>query len=320
MPELLTAAAARFAEAVRQLIGPNADTAVPFKIGLAVSGGPDSLAMMLIAAHAYPGQICAATVDHGLRPEAADEAAHVASIAQNFAISHAILRVDQPITGNVQAGARRARYALLEQWADDHGCPWIATAHHADDQIETLLMRLARGAGVAGLAGVRRRNGRIIRPMLSFNKAELASICAESGVVPVHDPSNINADFDRVRMRQWLASGDQPISGTAVLRSASALSDAHDALEWAAEQLAKERLNHEKDGVLTIDARGIPRELQRRLLLIGLAHIAPSLLPRGETIDRGLDVLNGQGKLTIGDILCASNGHWCLSPAPPRRH
>jgi tRNA(Ile)-lysidine synthase len=130
------------------------------RVGIAVSGGPDSLALLLLAHAAIPGGIAAATVDHGLRAEAAGEAAFVAALCATLGIPHATLRPGAPITGNIQSSARKARYALLEIWADQHNLDWIATAHHADDQAETLLMRLSRGAGVAGLSGVRAVNGR----------------------------------------------------------------------------------------------------------------------------------------------------------------
>src|SRR5262245_16934078 len=111
------------------------------KLGIAVSGGPDSLALLLLAEAAFPGRVQAATVDHGLRTESADEAAFVAALCRQRDIPHATLRPETPIEGNIQSAARRARYALLEAWRSEQRLDWILTAHHADDQAETLLMR-----------------------------------------------------------------------------------------------------------------------------------------------------------------------------------
>src|SRR4051812_29251127 len=142
----------RFSREVDQLIGPGE------RIGVAVSGGPDSLALLLLAARARPGLVEAATVDHALRPESAGEAAFVAELCGRLAVPHEILTVEweeKPETA-IQERARIARYRLLGRWAKERGLTALATAHHLDDQAETFLMRLARGAGVKGLAGMRR--------------------------------------------------------------------------------------------------------------------------------------------------------------------
>ena len=118
-------------------------------------GGPDSLACCCSPRGAAGRMVEAATVDHGLRAESADEAAMVAGICDELGVPHRTLLADwsEPPTANVQAEARAMRYRLLNEWAIDRGLPAVATAHHADDQAETLLMRLARGAGVGGLGG-----------------------------------------------------------------------------------------------------------------------------------------------------------------------
>lgn len=288
------------------------------RILLAVSGGPDSLAMLLVAQAVMPEHISAATVDHGLRPEAADEAAFVARLCADRHIPHRILKPEEPITGNVQSAARAARYDLLEKAADELQCELIATAHHGGDQLETLLMRLARGSGVDGLAGIRARNGRIIRPMLGFSKAELEQICADSGITPVRDPSNNDENFDRVAMRQYLAAQPHPFNAGRAVRTASAITDAVAALDWVTEQLAQDRIGAE-DGAITADIAGLPRELQRRLLLISLGKIDSEIAPRGEAIERLLDDLSDGKTTTIGDILCKGGTVWRFSPAPPRR-
>jgi tRNA(Ile)-lysidine synthase len=287
-------------------------------MGFAISGGPDSLAMLLLAAEAYPGRIAAATVDHGLRPEAADEAEFVARLCAERGIIHTVLTPGEPITGNIQSAARKARYALLDRWATETGCDYIATAHHADDQLETMLMRLARGSGVDGLSGIRSVNGRIIRPLLGFSKAELIRICYDAGVTPVHDPSNDNADFDRVRIRQFLETSPHPFDPVAATRSASAMEQASEALDWMATNLS-DRIKQSQDGI-SLDPAALPRELQRRLLLNALKMIDPDIRPRGDSIDRALYSLRAGETITLGNILCKGGPIWLLSPAPKRRN
>jgi tRNA(Ile)-lysidine synthase len=303
----------KFADALSQLTNGKG------KIGLAVSGGPDSLALLLFAHDHCPDRIMAATVDHGLRVEAADEARFVATICAERSIPHSILKPSVPITGNIQSSARNARYALLEDWATREGCDWIATAHHADDQLETVLMRLIRGSGVDGLSGIRSTYGRIIRPLLSFTKSELIAICQTAGIVPVQDPSNDSTDFDRVRIRQYLAAAPHPFDPLAAGKSAAALADASAALDWMTGRLACDRITLSETGII-LNPSDLPRELLRRLLHIALRQIDPEIAPRGDSIERGLDALNANQTITLGNILCKGGVYWHLSPAPPRRN
>ncbi len=152
----------RFTHAVARLVDP---PTVDRPLALAVSGGPDSMAMLALATAAFPGSIVAATVDHGLRADAADEAAMVAQWCAAHAVPHTTLTADRPPAGaSLQAQARHLRYALLGDWAIRIGATALATAHHADDQAETFLMRAARASGPAGLAG--------IRPLWAFDAAQ----------------------------------------------------------------------------------------------------------------------------------------------------
>ncbi|MBA3512260.1 tRNA lysidine(34) synthetase TilS, partial [Sphingomonas sp.] len=246
------------------------------KMGVAVSGGADSLALLLLAAAARPGLVEAATVDHALRPESRAEAETVAALCERIGVPHDILTVEwrQAPGRNLQARAREARYETLGDWAVRRGLLAVATAHHLDDQAETLLMRLARGAGVGGLGATRAsrplvKGVRLVRPLLGWRKAELAALVASAGVKPVDDPSNRDSRHDRVRMREWLKRADWA-NPERLAASAAWLNEADEALDWALAPLAEERVTRE-GADLVVDPSGIPRELQRRLLLAAFA-------------------------------------------------
>ncbi len=208
-------------------------------LGLAVSGGPDSLALLLLADAALPGQIAVCSIDHGLRAEAAGEVALVERIAGERGIPFTPVTVTLA-SGNTQARGREARYAALAAWAQDKGLGAVATAHHADDQAETLLMRLNRGSGLAGLAGVRARSTiegsevTLLRPLLGWRKAELAEVVADAGIVAAADPSNTNPAFDRARLRAALAEADW-LDPVALATSAAHIAEGWQALDWYAE-------------------------------------------------------------------------------------
>lgn len=290
----------------------------PGPFGLAVSGGPDSLALLLLAAASFPGRVRAATVDHRLRAESAAEAAFVEGVCRDLGVPHAILVPDAPIRGNIQSAARATRYALLADWARREGIACLLTGHHADDQAETLLMRLNRGAGLAGLAGIRAATMiagvRVLRPLLGWRRGELAAICAAAGLEPVDDPSNADPRYDRVRLRAALA-GAPWLDAGALARSAAALAEAGEALDWAVEGLIAERVQRAGEAV-SFDPEGVPAELRRRILL----HIlAPESPPRGPELQRLLATLEAGGTATLAGMKCEGSAVWRFSPAPPRR-
>lgn len=286
------------------------------RIGVAVSGGPDSVALLLLAAAASPGRVAAATVDHGLRPESAAEAAFVAGLCAKRDIAHATLKPDSPIGGSLQAAARAARYSVLEAWREREGLDWLVTAHHLDDQAETVLMRLNRGAGVAGLSGVRAINGRVLRPLLGWRRAELAAIVAAAGIDPVDDPSNADPRFDRARLRQALARSDWLDPGP-VARSAAALAEAEDALAWTTGHLLDERAREEA-GAWLLDPSGLPPELRRRLLLALLERLDAPKPPRGDEVARLLAALEIGATATLAGVKCRGGKTWRFEAAPPR--
>jgi tRNA(Ile)-lysidine synthase len=180
-------------------------------VALAVSGGADSLALTLLAKRwrdlSYPSvRLTVLTVDHGLRPESAEEAGTVARVAASLGLSCQILRWLGPHpVADVEAAARAARYRLLIAAARQMGAGHIAVAHHRDDQAETFLLRLARGSGVYGLAGMARmaeRDGvRIVRPLLELSHADLVAVIHAAGLDAAEDPHNRDERFARARIR-----------------------------------------------------------------------------------------------------------------------
>lgn len=298
------------------------------RLGVAVSGGPDSLALLLLAAATRPGEVEAATVDHGLRPGSAAEAVMVGEVCAGLGVPHATLRVEVPNTGNLQAGARAARYAALGTWMVERRLDAIATAHHLDDQAETLLMRLNRSSGVSGLAGVRgsgplptEDGGLLIRPLLGWRRAELQAVCEAGGVRTVNDPSNLDPRFDRVRLRQALAGSDF-LYPEAIARSAANLAEAEEGLKWASHREWVSQVRHTSDWVRYRPSLDAPREIRRRVLLDVLLFLDDSIAdtpPRGREVDHLLSMLEEGATATLRNILCRGGSEWRFERAPPRR-
>lgn len=302
-----------------------ADVGAPLLV--AVSGGPDSVALLLLARAVLGCRCVAATVDHELRTEAAAEARWVADLCAAVGVRHATLRAPLPAraggTRNLSARARTLRYDLLRAHAADLGAAAIATAHHADDQVETIIMRLNRGAGLSGLAGVRAGNGAVIRPLLGWRREELKGIVDACGIVPVDDPSNRDDRFDRARLRAELA-GAGWIDAAAWSRSAGALADADAALAWTTERLWHERCLSAEDAV-TLSPAGLPFDLVRRLVMRCVIAVDPASAPRGSAVAAGVDALALGRTITLGEVRCslARTGRdepvWRFARARPRR-
>ena len=307
----------RFAADLEALVPPDA------QVGIAVSGGPDSLALLLLAPAARPGQVEAATVDHGLRPESAAEAAMVADLCGQLGVAHRILLADwpEPPTTNVQASARAMRYRLLNQWAIERGLAAVATAHHADDQAETLLMRLLRGSGVGGLGGTRRKRALseevlLVRPLLGWRKSELEALVSGAGLAPVDDPSNRDPKHDRSRIRKLLRSAEW-LDPARLAASAVAIRDADEAIDWALAPLIESRIRRDRDALI-IDPSDLPRELRRRLLLAAFAELAAPV-PRGAELMHAMDQLDAGETVTLSGLKLQGGAAWRLTIAPPRR-
>lgn len=313
-------------------------------LGLAVSGGPDSMAMLLLARAALPGQVAAATVDHGLRAGAAGEAALVATACAGLGIPHATLRPDEPIRGgNLQSRARAARYALLGRWAVSVGARVLATAHHTDDQAETFLMRASRGSGLAGLAAVRPRRAMevtrptgqpvvfdafdlsIVRPLLGWRRAELAAVVAAVGYAVVTDPSNDDDRFDRTRMRRLLV--EQPaLDPLGLAQSASHAAEADADLRAIRRWLWTERQRPSDTHETLLDIAELPRTLQRMLCRMAVEDvrkvngITRPTFGEATNIEALLDALNaGRAANQAGVLGSVERGLWRFRHEPPRR-
>lgn len=289
-------------------------------MGLAVSGGPDSLALLLLATAALPGHVEAATIDHGLRPESAAEAAMVEGVCADLGVPHETIAVTVA-RGNLQDRARAARYAALGEWCGRRGLAALATGHQRDDQAETLLMRLNRGSGFAGLAGVRAR-GRVpvsdrplLRPLLGWSRTELADVVATSGLEPGRDPSNEDEQFDRVRVRRALAEADW-LDPDGLARSAALLAEVEDFVSESIAELTKRQVRRLETGFALAPP---PSDLAATELCMGLIADLGSRVSRSEAAGLVARLRRGHNASLGGTLARVEGGEWVFAPEPPRR-
>lgn len=324
-------------------------------IVLAVSGGPDSIALMWLAARwrralSRGPRLVAVTVDHGLRAEAAGEARNVKRLARTLGLSHRTMRWTgaKPKSG-LPAAARNARYRLLAQAARESGATHILTAHTRDDQAETLLMRLLRGSGIAGLAAMARETERdgvlLARPFLDVPKSQLIATLRKAKVGFADDPTNRDVSFTRPRIRAVMpllaAEGGDARN---LARLASRLARANTAVEILvdgaerylalrdrqASSLTRAKIS---DGQ-TFDARAfaaMPEEIRLRLLLRAVdrfGHEGPAELGKVEALlsvlDRTLAEAGGRRRPRLkqtlaGALISLIDDRISIVPAPPRR-
>lgn len=288
---------------------PNSGT----RLGIALSGGGDSTALMHLA-HGWArdgarGRILlAATVDHGLRPGSAAEARQAGRDAETLGIPHEILPWSGEADGNLMAAARQARLRLLSGWARRHGLDGVLLGHTQDDQAETLVMRLNRGAGIDGLSGMaplRAACGmRWLRPMLDLARADLRDWLSARGIGWADDPSNQNEDYARIRARNALAALDLPAAQLA--QSVANLAMAREALQVFAAEVAAGA--SAQAGALTLPIsrfRAAPAEIRRRLLVAGLRFVTGAdYPPRRAPLLAAMQALTGEARLTLdGTIL-----------------
>jgi len=326
----------------------------PEKIGLAVSGGGDSMAMLYLAAPwarrmGITLRVC--TVDHHLRPDSADEARMVAQACAELGLVHTTLHWHWDGVGNVSDAGRRARLALIAAWRGD--MRHILMAHTRDDQAETVMMRLARGSGVDGLSGmapIRRWSSDnadafdVVRPLLNEPRAELRHYCKVLQIPFVDDPTNDDPSYERVKVRQsWDWLGDLGITRQGLANTARTLADAQEALNARARDVL-DRVWLNRDNALfdiVLDRDGLAQvetETRRRLIAAALMYVAaqdyrPRLSALDDAIDRSLSgaavtlhgclMLPHKGHLFVCRELaavkpdCAEPGHWDVYRVDP---
>lgn len=280
----------------------------PDRIGVAVSGGSDSLALLHVAHSWGVAGIDAVTVDHGLRPEAAEEAAYVASICAGLGVPHTSLRWESwDGKGNLQDQARQNRYSLIAAWAREKRLPTVALGHTMDDQAETFVMRLAREAGVEGLSAMRlafeRGGARFDRPFLSCRRQDLRAYLDGLGVRWIEDPSNEDESFDRVKARRALAALEPlGIGAEELFRVSQNLRDASDGLGHAAMDFSRARVKS-AGGDLIFDRTALrrqPSEIVRRLLGHALMFVSSAEYPpRRDPMVGVLAQVHGGGDTTL---------------------
>jgi tRNA(Ile)-lysidine synthase len=303
------------------------------RIALAVSGGPDSMAMLGLAAAAFPGRVIAATVDHGLRLESANEVLLVARASERIGVPHTGLKIDVPpsASGNLHGWARQERYLLLKRWAVDTNAPTLCTAHHAEDQAETFLMRAARATGLSGLAAVRARTATehsavvLTRPLLRWRRRELRAVAEQLNLPFVDDPSNRDPRFDRTRFRAWLAEAPW-LDPLQIGRTAENLAALDGDLLEISQWLWKTRAVDCGSPEARFDVDGLPRGVKRYLVRMGVDHVLSiSGMDGGNwnpasNVEALLDALEAGSAATQANVLASAKGTlWHFRPAPPRR-
>ena len=321
---------------------------------LAVSGGPDSVALMWLAARwrrslARGPKLVVVTVDHGLRPEAAREAREVKRQATALALTHRTLRWRgaKPKTG-LPAVARDARYRLLAQAARATGATHVLTAHTRDDQAETLLMRLLRGSGIAGLSAMARltmRDGIVLaRPLLDVPKSQLIATLKRASLGFADDPTNRDSAFTRPRLRALLPQlASEGGDARNLVRLAARFSRANAAVEVLTDGAERFlRLRDRGDAPHGPDARSfeagafatLPEEVRLRLLLRAIdafGHEGPAELGKVEALLAALDQAIAEGRRSsagrpalkqtlAGALISLARGRIHVAPAPVRRH
>ncbi|WP_075215234.1 tRNA lysidine(34) synthetase TilS [Mongoliimonas terrestris] len=299
-------------------------------LGVAVSGGPDSTALLHLlhrhAARSEPSRrLVVFTVDHRLRPEAAREAAAVMAMAAGLGLSGEILAWEHdaaPPVADLQAAARAARYRLIAEAAHRHGVEAVALGHTLDDQAETFLMRLIRGSGVYGLAGMPRERCvhgmRFVRPLLGVPKARLVAACRAAGLTFAVDPSNTADRFLRARVRRLApALAEVGLTASVLAETAHRLARAAAVIDGVVADLRRAAVT-DHGGVVSIAAdpfRAAPDEVALRLLSGEIRRVRPTdYPPRIAALEAFLDAV----RAAPGPIARRTVAGVVIEPKPDR--
>ncbi len=253
---------------------------------VACSGGADSLALAHLAIVRAQAQNLPIPqvlhVDHGLRPESVHEGRAVRAFAEGLGAKAVVREVRVAEGASLEAAARDARYAAFAECAAEFGARWVLLAHTRSDQAETVLMRIIRGTGLVGLAGMPQVRGIYARPLLGVSRQETEAYCQMHELDVVEDPMNREHRFTRVRMRhQWLPAlrEENPKISDALCNLADSARDHRDVLDWAAnEALAKLRVPEKAALQLGEEFASLPQALAMRVLtLFAQEHACESL-------------------------------------------
>lgn len=292
------------------------------RMGVAVSGGGDSLALMVLLAdwcRSAGVSLRVATVDHRLRPDAASEAALVARHAADLGLAHDVLVwTGWDGRGNLQAMARAARIDLLTAWAAEHDLSHVCLGHTLDDQAETVLLRLARGSGVDGLAGMAAvrhvpQGPAWLRPLLGVRRADLRAVLRDRGLRWVEDPSNSDLRFDRVRVRQALAEGAiAGLDAVTLAETATRMAAAKSVLQRAAYDAAMAcvSVDHGAIGLELANFSTLPDDTRWRLLSAAIRLVSGQVYrPRLKALQRAeAAALAGRRQALAGCLLGQRRG------------
>lgn len=287
------------------------DSDRPARLGVAVSGGSDSLGLLFLLQRWGRVPLAVATVDHELREAGAAEAARVAEVCVRLGLAHRTLKWDDwDGQGNLQDQARRARYRLLADWATAEALADVALGHTLDDQAETFLLGLARGAGLDGLSGMRpvfaRGAVRFHRPLLGVRRAALRDFLTGIGATWVEDPSNDDTRFDRVRARKALAAlAPLGIDAEGLGRTIGNLRSTRAGIEAALADWARHHVTQDRGDLLITPAEfaELPPDFARRILNQALRWVSGAdYPPRAEPV---MQVVDGprQGRATLHGCL-----------------
>lgn len=281
---------------------------------VALSGGPDSLALAAAAAFEGPRagvRVGAVVVDHGLQEGSADVAAAASATAMSLGLNPVVVRrVSVGAAGGPEAAARHARYAALDTARRELGATHVLLGHTLDDQAETVLLGLARGSGPGSIRGMEKTDAAWLRPLLDIRRATTVDFCRDSGLTPWHDPHNDDPAFARVRVRRTVLPVLErelgPGIAESLARTAEQLREDADALDHFAEEVVEELAEHVEAGIsLPVQALASnPAALRQRLIRLAVLSEFHVSLSRAQTLEvaRLVTDWHGQGPLDLPGI------------------